>query len=248
MSYQPDAIAAAFDGQFDTRIDFLLAYGSVVHGYPRGSSDLDLFLMLKDRDYKDIEKSREAVVRLGGFVVDLSMQYTEELPENPKNFRDGTKGCLALTYLSAADTILGENVFPTMLESIEARDMRKSICDTVRVYSDRVVMKSVAHGESAWMRDFTIKYFSRTLVDALMFFEPSDMEPYNKLIEDEILAIAAEHPILGEYLQGVDLQETSVFDIAAATSQISQVLRNYFNAMYDQEVGSVSEDAKAKWL
>lgn len=189
---------------FKDRVVSLIGYGSSINKRATTTSDLDLFLLLDRHLDGDERLCREITSNHGDANVDLSLQYNNELPRNPAFFQDGSKGCLALAYLSSAQLLIGRNVFRAMYSALPEADLKVSIAQTVRRYYLMMGNDARDPGSLAIARHQRLKkYMSRSLIDAMIFFKKTDMEPYKHLTHDAVFDLAASHEQIHPFAEGL---------------------------------------------
>lgn len=187
-----DDIEEAFSG----RIVSLVTYGSVVNERSGVYSDIDFFLMLdkKIKDTNDIEILNQVIRRYRSVIIDLSLQYLDEQSGYARDFQDGTKGPLALSYLASAAVLIGDNIFIDLLASLSIDEYRNSIKKTVGYYLDMMRREAIANGfDDDVFAKRVRKYVSRTLIDAFLFDKKADMTAYKGLKVDEVIVLAREN-------------------------------------------------------
>lgn len=188
--------ANSIESTFGDRLVSLVAYGSVINRRSEADSDIDFFLMLqgKGRLEKDIETLHKLVQKNSNVNIDMSLQYIDDQSEYPRNFHDGTKGTLALSYLSSAKLLKGKNIFISMLEKLSIEDYRESIKNTTGYYLDKMKRESIAKGFSDDSLKLSLKkYTSRSLIDAFLFTKKDNMDLYKGMKPDEIINLARTH-------------------------------------------------------
>ena len=126
---------------------------------------------------KDIETLHKLVQKNSNVNIDMSLQYIDDQSEYPRNFHDGTKGTLALSYLSSAKLLKGKN-----------------IKNTTGYYLDKMKRESIAKGFSDDSLKLSLKkYTSRSLIDAFLFAKKDNMDLYKGMKPDEIINMARTH-------------------------------------------------------
>jgi len=139
------------------------------------------------------------------------VNYHDELPERPRDFSDGSKSSLALTYLSSAQVISGSNIFKGMLDELEVNDLRESIIKSLGYYVDLLQRKAVSkRSDDPGLQHLVERYFHRSIVDSAIFYSPSDMTPYKSIQVSEVNYIIKKLPKLNQFFRtiDVDLQES----------------------------------------
>jgi predicted nucleotidyltransferase len=188
--FKEAVIREAFERFFSDRIVFICAAGSIVHGRATPTSDLDLMLVLDTYRPEDISLCRQVVKSLDDhyYLVGISLQYADELPTNPEDMQDGSKSSLALTYINSAHVIAGENIYKELFERLPQKALQRSIIRTLEEYLHR--MYDLAFNKTDDDEEFraaAFKFFTRSLIDVMLYYNPSDMSAYDRLTKQEVL-------------------------------------------------------------
>lgn len=224
-------VAQAFEHIFHSRIVCLLAYGSIANGRSTAASDLDLLLLLDTYSAQDLLLCRQAIGPLRGYSLDLSLQYLDEMPDQPQNFRDGTKGCLALAYLSSARVLVGTNIPKQIFDQLSPYELRRSIISTLEEYVQRMYTQAIASEDiDGAFKTATFKYLTRSIVDAMLYYQPSDMAPYMRWTRPEILERSRSDPRLNA-ITGSLTVDSPALDMVQAMHAITIQLKGDFSVV-----------------
>jgi len=225
FEFNKEAIKTAFVDEFGDRITHLAAAGSIVNGRSNHSSDLDLLLIIKNRDKDDLVKCRTVVQGLTPYKIDLSLKYLEELPKNAADYQDGPRTSLCLAYISSALFIIGENHFTEVLKTLPIYEFRKSIIHAVGEYLMRMesLFFTSDKDDQAEVQKQSYKYLTRIIIDVQLFFKPSDMGPYKLLTRDEMLGLGKQDNRISQYLASIT-EQSAAEDIIAAMAQLHKYL------------------------
>lgn len=166
----------------------MLAYGSVINNRATKSSDIDLFLLLDEFNAADISNCNSIIRNYKN--VDLSLQYLDQLPKDPSLIQDGTKGASSLVYLSSAETLLGKNIFHRLFRQMPKTKMKAALKITINQYLLRMRTFTISCTDSEECRNTCLKYFTRLLVDIMLYHEGGDMYSFKTLSKKEIVGQA----------------------------------------------------------
>lgn len=190
IQFREGTIRDAFVRFFGDRIVFICTAGSMVHGRATEKSDLDLMLVLDTYSFDDLKLCRKVVNELDDYYyhVGISLQYADELPANPEDVQDGSKSSLALTYINSAYVIAGENIYADLFERLPQKALQRSIIRTLEEYLHKMYALAFYHSDTdISFRTEALKFLSRAIIDAMLYYNPSDMSHYDKLTAHEVL-------------------------------------------------------------
>ena len=215
--FKEDLIKEVFRSFFGDRISQVAACGSIVNGRSNASSDLDLLLVLKDHSDEDLVLCRKVAQRLSSeYKIDLSLQYLDELPANAADFQDGAKGCLALTYISSAHFLIGENIFKAMFSSLAKEDLQRSAIKSVGDYLHQMYGELFESPEDTdVLRTRAFKYLCRSIIDSFIYYAPTDMEPYKKLDKAAVLQRGIADDKIGHIVKNISITSPVILMVKA---------------------------------
>lgn len=188
--FRKEVIRETFERTFGDRIAFICAAGSIVHGRATPISDLDLMLVLDTYHQNDIQLCRQVVQSLNEHyhLVGISLQYLDELPANPEDVQDGSKSSLALTYINSAHVIAGKNIYSDLFERLPQRTLQRSIIRTLEEYLHKMYdMSFNSNEDDEAFKAAAFKFLTRSIIDVMLYYNPSDMAPYDKLTKQQVL-------------------------------------------------------------
>ncbi len=228
--FKVDTIREAFEHFFGSRVIFVCAAGSVVHGRATLTSDIDLMLVLDTHYSSDIALCRSVVRVLGKYYyfVGISLQYLDELPVDPEDVQDGSKGCLALAYINSAYVIMGKNVYKELFRRLPDRAFQRSIIRTLEEYLHRMYALAFNYDEDdEEFKAEALKFLTRSIIDAMLYYHPGDMEPYDKLTHQQILDQFRCSPEIEHITAGITIDSTPIEMVQAMREIIIQLKRSY---------------------
>lgn len=228
--FKEDVIREAFERFFGSRIVFICAAGSIVHGRATPTSDLDLMLVLDTHQPTDINLCRQVVQVLDEFyyLVDISLQYADELPSNPEDVQDGSKSSLALAYINSAYVIAGENIYKELYRRLPKKIFQRSIIRALEEYLHRMYALAFNHtDDDKEFRAEAFKFLTRSIIDAMLYYHPSDMEPYDKLTKQQVLEQYRGSPEIRHITADITVDSSPVEMVQAIRAIIIQLKKDH---------------------
>lgn len=212
-AFKADIIRGAFEDSFGDRIAMICAAGSMVHGRATPTSDLDLMLVLDSFHAEDIVLCRQVVRRLAPYyyAVGISLQYVDELPLKAEDVQDGSKSSLALAYINSAYLLAGTNVFARLFEELPAVELRRSIIRALEQYlHEMYALAFISSDDDISFQRIALKYFTRSIIDAMLYYHPTDMSPYDKLSHEAVLELYTNSPEIAHITSGMTVDSTPI--------------------------------------
>ncbi len=99
--------------------------------------------------------------------IDLSIMYMQDIVDKDNNiiFHDGTKGLFFMYVLSEGNVIYGEDVYSSILNSLDVSQVKSSILVTIREYLSRLrVMAPQNPNDTMEFKKYSLKLFKDILV------------------------------------------------------------------------------------
>jgi predicted nucleotidyltransferase len=228
--FKEDVIREAFERFFGSRIVFICAAGSIVHNRATPTSDLDLMLVLDTYLPNDIKLCRQVVQVLNDYyyLVGISLQYADELPIKPEDVQDGSKSSLALAYINSAYVIAGENIYKELFRQLPKKAFQRSIIRTLEEYLHR--MYALAFNYTDDNEEFkaeAFKFLTRSIIDAMLYYNPSDMAPYDKFTKQQVLDRYKNSPEIRHITAGISVNSSPTEMVQAMRAIIIQLKKDY---------------------
>lgn len=145
-------------------------------------SDYDIQLIF-DKPSEELNLSINEILQSYPFV-DLSIMYMQDIYDKEGDiiFHDGTKGLFFMYVLAEGKVIYGEDVYSTIVQSLDFEEVRGSILLTIREYLSRLrVMAAFSPNDTMQFKKYSLKMFK----DILVYLEKIDIQKISKLSNND---------------------------------------------------------------
>ena len=112
--------------------------------------------------------------------IDLSIMYMQDIYNNKDRviFHDGTKGLFFMYILATGKVLYGENIYISIINSLNIDDVKPSLLITIREYLSRLrVMAAQSPNDTLQFKKYSLKLFK----DILLYFELSPLKDMAKM-------------------------------------------------------------------
>ena len=146
-------------------------------------SDYDIQIVLR-------EPSSELTLRINEILVnypniDLSIMYMHDIYDNSGRviFHDGTKGLFFMYVLAAGEILHGENIYASIIGSLNLEDIKPSLEITIREYLSRLrVMAAQSPNDTLLFKKYSLKLFK----DVLLYLGLAPLKDMAKITNAEV--------------------------------------------------------------
>ncbi len=128
-------------------------------------SDYDMQIILS-------EASAEVTIELNRILrsypfIDLSIMYMQDIYDKDNNiiFHDGTKGLFFVYVLAEGKVIFGDDIYSTIIDSLDQDSAKPSVLLTIREYLSRLrVMAAQSPNDTMQFKKYSLKFFKDILL------------------------------------------------------------------------------------
>lgn len=191
-------------------------------------SDYDIQLIF-DKPSEKLNLAINEILQSYPFV-DLSIMYMQDIYNKEGNviFHDGTKGLFFMYVLAEGKIIYGEDVYSTIVQSLDFKVARGSILITIREYLSRLrVMAAFSPNDTMQFKKYSLKMFK----DIIVYLEKIDIQKISKLSNNDAQKMISELHVFSDSSKKA-LNSITDYERNFTKEELASLLHDYEEIVY----------------